>query len=382
MWYYPLIFWTLRGMEVGLLTALLLCGVKQAINLETNCHSRSLKRLAIVMGLCLLTRTDALIPCSLLMFFAIVRVPETYRLQVAIWCGAGLVGTLALHTFFRFAYYGDWLPNTYYLKMTGVSLGERLSRGWFCFQSTGFKHLYAPVGMSFFAIIPAFRPIRSFLVLLAILFTAQCGYSVYVGGDAWELPDFTNRYLCIAMPLLFLLTGVGIQGFWEIISKWIPPRFAPIHATVCGVLLVLTLNLANFQNWQKNGGFQVKNDGLAAQIGLTLRNCTQPEASIGVVWAGATPYFAHRRAIDLLGKSDRVIAHGLPKGRFLPGHNKWDYSYSIGQLHPDVIVRLWNATDADFRYLQLLGYRYLENHLWVNPASPYLNPCIHQSFTL
>ena len=52
-----------------------------------------------------------------------------------------------------------------------------------------------------------------------------------------------------------------------------------------------------------------------------------------MVWAGATPYFDHRPSVDLLGKSDTVIAHEAPHHRpLLPGHMKWDYAYSIGEL--------------------------------------------------
>jgi hypothetical protein len=43
--------------------------------------------------------------------------------------------------------------------------------------------------------------------------------------------------------------------------------------------------------------------------------------------------------LDLLGKNDVRIAHSSPHGSFFPGHNKWDYNYSIGELHPDVIFQ-------------------------------------------
>ena len=43
--------------------------------------------------------------------------------------------------------------------------------------------------------------------------------------------------------------------------------------------------------------------------------------------------------VDLLGKSDPVIARIAPTGPLYPGHNKYDYDYSVGQLQPDVVVR-------------------------------------------
>jgi hypothetical protein len=30
---------------------------------------------------------------------------------------------------------------------------------------------------------------------------------------------------------------------------------------------------------------------------------------------------------------------------FYPGHMKWDYAYSIGQLKPDVVAQLWRQPE-------------------------------------
>jgi hypothetical protein len=62
----------------------------------------------------------------------------------------------------------------------------------------------------------------------------------------------------------------------------------------------------------------------------------------------------------LLGKNDVKIAHldarstgGLfySLANFRPGHMKWDYDYSIGELKPDVVVQLWGNTDEAQGYL-------------------------------
>ncbi len=78
---------------------------------------------------------------------------------------------------------------------------------------------------------------------------------------------------------------------------------------------------------------------------------------MAVIGAGTTPYLLpDRYAIDLLGKADPVIAHGpirypmsivdIPGMR--PGHMKWNYAHSIGELKPDVIVLLWEGTWEEF----------------------------------
>ena len=84
------------------------------------------------------------------------------------------------------------------------------------------------------------------------------------------------------------------------------------------------------------------------RYGLALGEATSPETKIGVTWAGAIPYFAHRDAVDLFGKCDAFVAKGpVHRGRsFAPGHNKWNLDYSIGVERPDVIAQL-PADEAD-----------------------------------
>ena len=40
----------------------------------------------------------------------------------------------------------------------------------------------------------------------------------------------------------------------------------------------------------------------------------------------------------------------------MPGHDKWDYDYSIGQLRPDVVAQLWHASQVDLRAIESWGY--------------------------
>ncbi|MFO0592424.1 MAG: hypothetical protein U0441_33080 [Polyangiaceae bacterium] len=89
-------------------------------------------------------------------------------------------------------------------------------------------------------------------------------------------------------------------------------------------------------------------DETVVRYGLALGEATSPEARIGVTWAGAIPYFAHRDAVDFFGKCDARIANGpVHRGRlFAPGHNKWDLDHSVGGLRPDVIAQL-PADEAD-----------------------------------
>ncbi len=79
--------------------------------------------------------------------------------------------------------------------------------------------------------------------------------------------------------------------------------------------------------------------------------------------AVATPYCANLPSEYLLGKNDDVIAKRRPSGVFSPGHDKWDYRYSLGERHPDLVVELADATPDDDAYVASLGFRALPNGL-------------------
>ena len=103
-------------------------------------------------------------------------------------------------------HYGEIVPNTYVLKMTGVGLGERLSRGLDAFVET----LPPLVWLSAIAGAGAMsadtpRPVRRLIAMGLALVAVQSIYLVWVGGDAWVF-DHSNRFTSTVVPVL--MTGV------------------------------------------------------------------------------------------------------------------------------------------------------------------------------
>ena len=97
-------------------------------------------------------------------------------------------------------------------------------------------------------------------------------------------------------------------------------------------------------------------DQQLVQSSQALSDVTNPEAVVATAWAGAPVYYSNRPAIDLLGKSDSYIASLPPQGPLHPGHNKWDYDYSINSLRPDVVRELFTPTESSLERLQSWGY--------------------------
>jgi len=112
---------------------------------------------------------------------------------------------------------------------------------------------------------------------------------------------------------------------------------------------------------------------------LLLEAITTPDARTALAGAGIIPYFAENRPfVDLLGKNDKVIGRMamdqtiIPE--FKPGHMKWDYAYSIGELRPDVVLELWVREQDAAPYLdeayQPVWFPPKNGNVWLLRDSP------------
>ncbi len=140
--------------------------------------------------------------------------------------------------------------------------------------------------------------------------------------------EFSWRTVFIILFAFSLLTFNALLGDWKSIERW---------------------------NLTRRPDYVAGNDR-NLQISIALEQITKPGASIAVIGAGTIPYLLpDRYAIDILGKADPYIAHqnvrtpmGIPDiPNMRPGHMKWDYAHTIGELQPDVIVSLWENTNEE-----------------------------------
>jgi hypothetical protein len=338
--YFPLVYWSLRGLEVGALSLCLNTAVWVTLRTARNqpVPNRDASQpvwLPVLLAAALLIRMDAVIAVGLILFYLALRVPRRAVLPTLV-CALALASIL----FFQKAYFGDFLPNTYYLKINGVSAWERIRTGLLSlsdYASRDFLMLlfFGLIGLS------AYRDLRTHeTVGLLLLFLAQAAYSIWVGGDyAEELVDSANRFITQGMPALIVLFSLVIDRMILNIPEL---QLKPAAALLIGVGALFVISGEPWIKWTLANAPMLRTDIQRAKLGLQINHYTQPEAVIAVHAAGQIPYFSERKTIDLLGKSDPVIAKGLPATNFAPGHNKWDYEYSIVQLRPDVVADNFN----------------------------------------
>ncbi len=374
--YVPLDNWAFQGTEVSLLALAITMTTFVAVR---NWDSGPQWTLWVIAASLTLIRPDAVVVTIALLLTLVVARPHAWRAN----CVRGLfiVGAFfAAETALRVWYFGEPLPNTYYLKLTGIPAWMRVSRG-------------SIVMLIFFAQLVPFLWVivrrglcRAWLrqhLVLAVMFGAHVAYSIYIGGDAWEWWGGSNRFVAVVMPLFFVMVATSLIGR----SPTSAP-FRPARTVFATVVLICIANVLAFAMSPVSTPVrrlllidsppQTEQDHNAVRAALRLRDLTDPSATIAVSWAGAIPYFAERPAIDLLGKMDPSIAHQwmhVPEGNqrwvgFVPGHLKWDYAYSIESLRPDIVqAPLWTlpgvshndlpALEGDYDALQVVTNWYV-----------------------
>ena len=128
--YVPLNDWGLQGMEVSGLV--LLVSAVSFLAIRSIKNGMFSKWIYILLFVGTLIRMDIVVPYLVFWGFLVIFDAKN-RKQHLLW-GFGLLAfSLIGQTLFRHFYYGDLLPNTYYLKMTGISLVLRVKRGLFVF---------------------------------------------------------------------------------------------------------------------------------------------------------------------------------------------------------------------------------------------------------
>jgi arabinofuranosyltransferase len=345
--YYPLAYWTLLGMETGLVTLLLLAGVLALLRWERTRGAGWLFVLAGAGGLAAITRPDAVLLFVPLLLRALAP-RAAHELPGAAGRAALAVALFAtpplLQELFRIGWYGDVVPNTYRLKLTGMPLGVRLANG-AGFVAPFMVSIALPLAV---VMVAAARRPGGATRVLATLPLVLIAYQVWVGGDPWSY----WRMLTPAMPLLFLL-------FADAVLAWSAARVRGPAPVVAAGIMAVALLIANARFLPEllflQRPFQWDANRRNVQTALALQRVTRDDATVGVFWAGAIPYFAGRRAIDFLGKSDRATA-ALPPDlsgavawsgmTSVPGHNKYDLDAAIRVRQPTYVQGfVWGRQD-------------------------------------
>ncbi len=342
----PLAVWTLQGSDVGFV-ALWLVACSAGFARDNDRKSGWPVALLAVLVLGLLIRWDSALFFGVFLAIAWLD-PQRgrHRIVIAAACGALALGSLLVASWL---YYGDPLPNTFYLKATGTPLGLRVESAIakLALWGPGLPALVALAGLGVW-----WRRRDRIAQRCAALLVAAFAYDLYVGGD-WA-GAYGSRFLVQALPLLFVLAAAGLHDALQRLDRRGRMGALAGPALLCAMAVV---GLAASPREARNDWFDTHTETMYRHYNVEnylyaryFREYTRPGTTLGLHSAGVLSYFSEHPGIDVLGRSDRRIAR-MKVDRFEPGHAKWDWDYVVNEARPDIIVFASRglALRSDFR---------------------------------
>lgn len=367
-------FWAASGMETGFYL-LLIAG---AVWMYSAFSARRSLPTAIASSLLFLGL--ALMRPEGIIFFLAAAISEIFiawrerhkpERMVYLWLAMTLL-FYGLFYLWRFSYFGQWLPNSFYAKALGGSKQYGM----------GLRYLLLNLPALFWS-----NPVLMLLLILpfinwrganqSVIFLGGCllgqlAFTWLAGGDWME----AGRFVVPVMPAVALLLPAAVcearhrLGFQA-------PSLSRAARYLLAVLIVGCIILHLYQSkqvrqdvsgWRSyEGAYFFKPDHFA--VAQYLKQNARSDDLIALGESGLIPYLTELPILDMFGLMDKYLAR-------LPGvrNDKFDPDY-VFQRQPKYIVlggcRFWGAeVDCDFLYSRTLladprlkqNYDYVYNH--------------------
>ena len=318
------ICWAISGWE----TSAIALGWALALDpvLDDKTRASDAWRSLLIAGLTVLFRPDAalLLGALILYWASTLDRNERWRLILAVILAA--TPALALGIFQR-GYYGSWIPNTATLKRSAGILS--VYPGIEYVVVSIFRYPFNAVAV-IGAIFGARRLSRRAAVLLASLAGGYLVYVVSVGGDHFAHARFI-------LPMLPTATVLATDALSRIQLGSDTRRKFLIRAAAVTMIGLLVFDFGDEALVDVPAQKNLNRYALIAA--LDLRDLSAGKNPIvGIFLAGTIPYFNPSiRFHDMLGKNDFHIARTRAHSGE-PGHNRWDYDYSLDKVQPDLII--------------------------------------------
>jgi arabinofuranosyltransferase len=217
--------WTTGGLETRQFTYFALLAIWFMQRSATTDSWRTYAPASLAWAAAELTRPEGLLLYACAGLWLLGHAVARRRLRQQEWAGFVLpfVAIVAMHFAFRYWYYGDWLPNTYYAKDVRPWPAGGFSYLTEAFIENGI-YLVAPIAvLGLFARLALGRD--GIHVLSAVILLAHAAYLVRIGGDHFEF-----RPLDFWWPLLSVAVADGLLLLRAAAERWFRPKLAS-HAS-------------------------------------------------------------------------------------------------------------------------------------------------------
>jgi hypothetical protein len=241
---------------------------------------------------------------------------------------------VALFVAWRLSYYGEWLPNTFYVKVNKV---EYVDRGWPFFLSFARDSLFYLWGLVALAAV-----LFGGLVSISILAysAAYILYTIWVGGD-WMGYRFYHHLLPLLSVPMGHVVARAIEQLRPAPAASVRSRASraatPVYRVAAAASLVavsLTIGATAYKRYAEGRATELTMGELdnyeemdtpeewAVDVGWGLDRILQPDEAASASFAGFTAVYTNRTIVDSLGLTDKYVAR-LPAVRGGPGHEKF-----------------------------------------------------------
>jgi len=339
-----LIAWSLGGLETTLYTALLMLLTYHFSNTpdSSSLTTKKINRLGILLAIITMTRPEALLFVGITGLFLLLphglKSPRWKQLSILV---LSFLVVWLPYFLWRWNYYGDPFPNTYYVKMD-TDLITRLRNGFH------YLHTYARIA-------PFILPLGIVTGLLALIRIRAKDHSQHHQAQSLfymlSVATVGTLYVCYTggdhMPAYrFFVPLVPIYGW--LLAQSLPIVIPTLVNRHTGLLYVCCMGLICMQSvWNNQKMRDAQHIDPAASVGrdvgMWIQQNLPAHSTIALNTAGSTPFFApQHHFIDMLGLNDRHIAHRQIKERRtwmqqFPGHGKGDGQYVL-KRQPDYII--------------------------------------------
>lgn len=326
----PIIIWVLGGLEAPLCALLACIGVVNVVRYLSKRNPSALITAGIFFALATMTRMDAILFLPPALFFSVRYSEKRTDLRAALILLTAFTSIYLPYFLWRYWYYSELLPNTFYAKGTEVTPASLIEGARYVLTA-----LILPpslglwiLGTLLFTRKAAFTSARfNYLMLSA---ASYCIFPIYAGGDHMT----ANRFIVPLIPVLALALYEALMVAATL------PKFK--HRRSLSVLLLIACT-AQWSSEKLNPLIADSAEYLGRSIGEYIEKSWPPGSLVALNAAGVIPYIAKDiKFIDMLGLNDKQIArrttpdYDLLKTK-VPGHHKGDGAYVL-RRKPDFII--------------------------------------------
>ena len=320
--------WSTGGLETSFYTFLVFLGSSLFISGIT--QPKHFVFSGITFALVCLTRLDGLIFVGITFFFLFYLSVVSKKIKLKnllVWTLCFLV-TFLVYFFWRWSYYGKFLPNTFYLKMGNGSFYRQGLLYLFDFIQRFWIWLLVIPLLFLGKVIKSNTSLKMITLYFASMVLTFSFYVAHVGGDFMDM----FRFFVPILPFFFFLIQEGFRGMYyypQPLSKR-KQKIALVTSEILliglSVFLLASPSKESNKAWSREGidsiGYLRQSALLWSKVGLMFKSVAKPGESLATTAAGAIPYYSELYTIDELGLTLPSQSNLKVRKVLRPGHRK------------------------------------------------------------